>query len=164
MTNLLYSKIDKRNVMVNKICTKCKVSKSTEEFYKDKSQKDGLGYKCKACLNQYRIVNKERIYQYSKKYYKDNPEYNKKWIQDNPEYGKQYYESFKDGLYHVYILPEENYCGQTDNLQYRKYDHKSVGRNTEGMRVIASFNTRDEALELEALVHDNGYKGRNNGL
>ena len=33
-----------------KICTKCKVEKPVVEFHKNKSFKDGLQYKCKACV------------------------------------------------------------------------------------------------------------------
>lgn len=34
-----------------KKCTKCGVEKPLSEYYKDKSHKDGLAYKCKPCAN-----------------------------------------------------------------------------------------------------------------
>ncbi len=34
-----------------KICTKCKIEKNTDEFYNDKSTKDGKKFSCKKCEN-----------------------------------------------------------------------------------------------------------------
>ena len=35
--------------MTTKICSKCKVEKDVGEFYKDRTARDGLQYKCKLC-------------------------------------------------------------------------------------------------------------------
>ena len=35
-----------------KICTNCKVEKAVFEFHKDKSEKDGLCYICRACHSE----------------------------------------------------------------------------------------------------------------
>ena len=61
---------------------------------------------------------------------------------------------------HVYILPEEHYAGTTTWMQHRLSQHKRKGKNIEGYRVLYSTKNRDEALELESLLHDMGYKGR----
>ena len=37
-----------------KTCTKCKVEKDESEFSKQTSRKDGLDYRCKSCLREYR--------------------------------------------------------------------------------------------------------------
>lgn len=36
-----------------KFCSKCKIPKSIEEFYKDRGNKDGLYSQCKECVKQY---------------------------------------------------------------------------------------------------------------
>ncbi len=47
----------KKGGMNSKVCSKCRESKVTEEFSKDKSRSDGLGHYCKKC-------NKKRVYNY----------------------------------------------------------------------------------------------------
>ena len=37
--------------MTTKTCTKCKETKATTEFQKNKNHKDGLQYRCKSCQN-----------------------------------------------------------------------------------------------------------------
>lgn len=37
----------------HKVCTKCGIYKSQDEYYKDKSSKDGLMLKCKMCVYEY---------------------------------------------------------------------------------------------------------------
>jgi hypothetical protein len=63
-----------------KVCTKCKVEKELSQFYKHRSMKDGLQYKCIECCNRY---SKERYHTN-----KDNPEflkrqfeYNQRWLE-----------------------------------------------------------------------------------
>jgi hypothetical protein len=36
-----------------KICTRCKKRKKVDQFYKDKSAKDGLATWCKGCTREY---------------------------------------------------------------------------------------------------------------
>ncbi len=77
-----------------KTCTKCKLSKSLLEYYKDKGKKDGLYCYCKSCSKHNKKIyynnNKDKI----KEYYEDNREhlldYNKQWRNNNKEYIKQY--------------------------------------------------------------------------
>ena len=47
-----------------KICTVCKIIKDKSEFNKKKKSKDGLDYKCRACMNSY-----------TKEHYKNNKNY-----------------------------------------------------------------------------------------
>lgn len=46
-----------------KQCTKCKVNKPLNEFYKNKANNDGLSYLCKECkkayMNKYSKINKQ---------------------------------------------------------------------------------------------------------
>jgi len=91
--------------MENKICSKCKQLKLITEFYKHKTNKDGLRGKCKSCMNkdseEWRQQNLEYEKEYKKKYYQQNlnhcKERNKKYRKANVnkirKYAKAYYEA-----------------------------------------------------------------------
>jgi len=80
-----------------KVCSKCKVEKELEEFYKDKTRRDGLHNMCKECrdlLNaKWRAENPEKVRAYRvkgfAKWRAENPEKVKvsraKWRAENPE-------------------------------------------------------------------------------
>jgi hypothetical protein len=70
-----------------KVCCKCKKDKEFSEFYKLKSSKDGLQYRCILCTKKilsdnaqakkeydklYREENKNKIVEYKKNHYKNN--------------------------------------------------------------------------------------------
>ena len=173
--------------MKSKECNKCRVTKSLDNFYTSKKSKDGYNYNCKECANSYsknwRKRNPDRSKQAVKTWHVKNKEYFDNYLvnyrKDNKEKlikkSKEYYSAnkvkmialatrnmlkTKDGNYHVYILPEEHYCGQTDNPTTRKYDHTSKGRILDGFEVIMSFNTRKEAKFVEAAFHALGWYGK----
>ena len=75
-----------------KTCSKCKVEKEFLEFCKAKLGKWGLSSKCKSCVKQYNLDNKEKI----KQYRLDNKEKAKQYRLDNTEKAKQYYLDNKD--------------------------------------------------------------------
>lgn len=98
-----------------KICILCKVNKPVEEFYKDRTRRDGLDYKCKVCrskvskvfhdsrreLKQKKDRLKEKpkntLYKPSKKSIvegKQNPEYYREYYLANKEKKKEYYFSY----------------------------------------------------------------------
>jgi methionyl-tRNA synthetase len=176
-------------------CNKCQENKPLVEFDKDKSRKDGYGYKCKKCQSEYRrqkYINnpelKEKILakqreqyhlnptsqnQRSKNWREANPEKFKKGVKDwsikNPykakEYGKKWYKLNTDEFVSVYLLPAHNYVGITNSMYRRMEIHRNrFKRNTEGVRVLYQTKSRDEALELEELLHDLGYEGRDKRL
>jgi len=74
-----------------KRCCKCKLEKNTEDFYKCKSNKDGLQKRCKSCHDNF--YSKEKIRKIATKQltslksdeerYKKRQEYVKKWHEDN---------------------------------------------------------------------------------
>lgn len=74
-----------------KLCNKCKLILSHDQFYKNKKGKYGLHGQCKKCRNEviqiYRQANKEKIQENAKKHRQDNKEkireYNKKYRHDN---------------------------------------------------------------------------------
>ena len=72
----------------------------------------------------------------------------------------------KNIIYNVYILTEDvPWAGMTQNIRNRMYVHKSLGRitNTKNHRVLHTTTDKSEAMELEALLHDEGYLGRHLG-
>lgn len=105
---VLYGEMFMQRVIsfVYKKCTKCGVIKDISEFYKSKSQKDGLDYNCKKCKKQYRENNKEAKAKYDKQYKKDNKEKvairAKLWHQKNKEKvsirGRIWYQENKENV------------------------------------------------------------------
>jgi len=174
--------------MSKKICTHCKVEKDLELFSKSKVVKSGRTAKCKECMaeimRKYAANNRETIRannlksyrkhkvkrkQGEKKSYLDNRE---KRLKSRKEYYiknkeeiitrvNKYYHSLKDGLFYVYLLPEEHYCGQTDSIVLRERGHRQHGKLTDNMDVVMSFNTREEAKQLEKAFHKLGWYGEN---
>jgi predicted GIY-YIG superfamily endonuclease len=64
-------------------------------------------------------------------------------------------------IHHVYLLPNENYVGTTMNVVERMSKHRIVNkRNTNNYRILSSFSNREDALELEELLHNMGYDGK----
>tara|TARA_R110002153_G_C12938645_1_gene457053 strand:- start:43 stop:411 length:369 start_codon:yes stop_codon:yes gene_type:complete len=121
-------------------------------------------------------MNKEDKREYDKKYYETNKEkrdaQNKAWAKANEEkhkayhkeYSKIYSESKKDGLFTVYLLPKENYVGQTSSLYTRLIAHKSNdSRDVSDIQILGKYKTREEAMEVEADYHSKGYLGYNKG-
>lgn len=122
-----------------KECKKCKEIKALSDFDKNKSSRDGLQWQCKECRKRYRVANSEML--------KDKQ--------------KLYRELTKDGLHHVYYLPEENWVGTTNYLPTRMINHRvNHGRNTDNFQILASFTDRGKALRFESLLHDSGFNGR----
>ena len=121
-----------------KQCSKCKQQLELNAYSKNKTCKDGLSGWCKEC--------KKQDYQKNIKYYiKTN---NKKFT------------SVKLPHHIVYLLPEHNYVGVTDNPYFRMNWHKNISnRNTDNWTELAKFNTREEALKCEAEYHAQGYEG-----
>jgi hypothetical protein len=54
-------------LITEKNCSTCEKIKNTDCFYKDKSRKDGFANKCKDCIKQYRIENRETLCVYAMK-------------------------------------------------------------------------------------------------
>ena len=132
-----------------KQCKTCNETKDLDQFNQRQS-------KCKPCqyahTKQHYLANKES-YDARQKTPK-RKEYQKKYM-------KKYNPTKKDGHYSVYLLPDHNYVGQTNSIYHRMTSHRSDnGRNTDNVRVLYTTKSRDEALELEALLHDMGYEGR----
>jgi len=95
-----------------KICSKCKITKSYDDYYKNRARYDGYCNFCKICdkskpINKerklayntkYKQENAEKFEKYYKEYYKKNKDiYYKrcmKWARDNPERIKELWRSY----------------------------------------------------------------------
>ena len=73
--------------MDTKKCTKCDTAKPLDEFYKNKSRKDGHQHKCKVCNKRHYEKNKDA----RAEYYRTNKA-------DRCEYRKQYYHANKPDM------------------------------------------------------------------
>lgn len=90
--------------MQTKICSKCHIEKSINEFYKINNKTDRYRSSCKCCYNEYYQQHKEHKKEYNKNYNKNNKEkisqQKKEYYQKNKEriikkqslYGKEYYQ------------------------------------------------------------------------
>ena len=106
--------------MQTKICSKCKQEKPVNQFYRDNNRPDGLNYWCIDCWKEkgkryrqnnsekikanyqahkkqkseynkfYRLMNRERLNQKSKEYYRNNKERIREYKRKNREYINQY--------------------------------------------------------------------------
>lgn len=83
-----------------KVCTKCKIEKSLNEFYKDRQKPSGLCFVCKACLKLYNSMHKEKhsIYQkrYSQKHKEEKAIYYRKYKEEKKSYSLKYRTEHKE--------------------------------------------------------------------
>ena len=129
-------------------------------------------------------MTKEEQKEYDRKYYQANKEkrvaQNKAWNLKNKEkvaalrkawnkankekvdvYNKAYREANKDGLFTVYLIVNENYVGQTKCLYQRLKTHKNTnGRDVSNVQILGKYETKREALDVEASYHSIGFNGR----
>lgn len=86
-----------------KTCSKCKIEKSFDNFYKNKLGKNGFSSRCKECfkkiVKEYKVKNKQEVSKYSKKYYQENKNYFKHYFKKNKEklieYNRKYFQENK---------------------------------------------------------------------
>jgi len=94
---------------------------------------------------------------------------NAKFKESNPDYRVPCMAEADLGYYAVYLIENYNssgdhYCGQTGNLYNRMTHHRHCGKlNTENHRILQCFETREQAMAFEAIQHEAGYHGYNNG-
>lgn len=77
-----------------KICNKCKQEKSTGEFCRDKSYRDGFTSWCKQCHAEYIKKwcknNLKKVKELRRKWKEANPKYREKYSEKEKAYAKQY--------------------------------------------------------------------------
>lgn len=85
--------------MEYKTCNTCKEDLPFDAFYKCKSGKFGLQAKCKRCLKEYELKNKDRIKAYRKKWRDEHKEETKEY---NAEYRKNNQEELNEKMREYY--------------------------------------------------------------
>jgi hypothetical protein len=83
--------------MKTKVCSKCGIEKTVEEFGNRSKSKDGKSGQCKVCHNlrsaEYQKKNYKECLERQKKWRNKNPDWGnsrtKKWISENPEKRKE---------------------------------------------------------------------------
>ena len=69
-----------------KKCSKCGNISLRSNFHKDKNREDGLQLQCKVCVNEYYLMNKDKLILKTRDWSKNNPE---KVKQNQKEYNEQ---------------------------------------------------------------------------
>ena len=141
-----------------KVCTKCSIEKSLNEFYKRSQNKDGLDSRCKACNKKicktYRENNAENIKKYKADWFKKNYERlkekrktyyeinshsilesNRIWIQNNIErykdIKKQYQKKNKVKLIEKrkeWVVNNKDKISELHKKDYKKNKKKHMSR------------------------------------
>lgn len=91
---------------MTKICSKCKVEKSVEEFYKARSKKDGLQSQCKLCTKGHYENSREERREYAREYRKNNREQCRESVrrsyeknrEERREYARRYHETHDEQI------------------------------------------------------------------
>ena len=104
--------------MKNKICTKCKIEKSLDEFGVEKRVNDGKSAWCKQCYKKYRVEHKEERKIYNKKYNKENKD---KLCVQHKKWHSEHREECKISKHEYYLKNKERFTVQ--NKKYQE-DHK----------------------------------------
>ena len=92
--------------MPGKRCCTCGEVKGTEAFYRDKSMKDGLTSRCKACNRRHYEENREAILERHRRHYEENreaiAESHRRYREENrearQEYSRRYYEENREAV------------------------------------------------------------------
>ncbi|MBW1931449.1 MAG: hypothetical protein JRI56_00180 [Deltaproteobacteria bacterium] len=142
-----------------KVCSKCKIEKPLDAFYRKDSSKDGRQGICKVCQEEYkrkwRQKNKEKIAEYHQKYYQEHKtdivkyhrkyrqehraeraEYQRKWRQEHRARWAEYHRRWRHG----------------HKAQVREYVQKWRQNNPEKVRAHNAVNCAIQAEELKPSV------------
>jgi len=173
----------------SKTCSKCETVKNLNEFHKSKTQKDGLQYQCKECINQhssqYRKENREKIRKYKKQYYQKNLEdirqCHREYRYAHPEYiqemHRQYYQKNTEKLrglqrqyrqenlgklsdrQKLYLKTESGKASKLKACQKRRA--QKLGANIEDFKAQEIFNRDHYICQACGIKTRPDYKNRN---
>lgn len=157
-----------------KLCSKCKVKKSLELFFRDKNRKDDLACQCKLCMYEYRkewvIKNRNRINQYAREIRKKNRDMINKWRRD---WERKRHRKLKELVLSHYSkgIPSCNCCGEK-NIIFLTIDHinndgaerRRMGEK-HGHKLYAKLIKHDFPKEFQVLcMNCNWGKYQNGGI
>ena len=122
---------------MEKQCRKCKLQKPFGEYYRSRHSGDGLDDRCKSCRKAC----------------------NKQYYLDKPEKFREIRESHAVGGYVIYCLPDHNYIGMTNNVEYRMNGHRHHGKNTANVEILHHYESKEIAAAVESFYHSLGWDG-----
>jgi len=134
--------------MITKKCSKCCEIRTTDEFHKNKRNKDGLQEYCKVCRKKTSELNKEILSEYKKKWYLNNSEKIKKRINENYHNKKDEINSYR----------REKYLNDIElhKLRRQKYYDKNKDKIIENNKKWAK-NNREKVRNIHK-NHRNTYQ------
>ena len=172
-----------------KICTKCKIEKLLEEFYKDISSQDGLDYYCRKCQSLRDLVYRKKM----REYWRDRNPYKEKSEKRCPSCKEIFPSAYfstdpgkKDGLHNrckkcdrrfekpwlaaslgiVYVLEEEGTefykIGKSQESSFKARMATLGGGNPRKLTVLYSALVKDP-YAVESNLHNKYSKYNGNG-
>lgn len=124
-----------------KICTKCQIPQPLENFYDDKSKKDGKVSQCKLCHKKYREENKEKIALKKRQYREDNK-------RELLLKKKQYHEQNRE----VILLKKKRY------YQEHKEEYKQYAEENKEQIALKNKHWRENNKEIITLKQKQRYE------
>lgn len=108
---------------MEKICSKCKIKKTLDDFSIDKNTKSGVRSQCKECISKRYILNKEKVLLKQKQNYDPlkKKEYYLKNINDCTKRNKEYYKEKKD---EILLRKKINYNKDAKKEYYLKHKNR----------------------------------------
>jgi len=145
-----------------KTCSRCKIEKDIDDFYKKSLSKDGYRSECKDCSDKYTQENKESIKEYRKKRYEsvkdtnDFKEMRKKWYQLNKDSQLEKNKKWRKENKEQILSNKKDYyeLNKDEILSKRKEYYKRIKNDSnasEKLKERSRINTkkwRDENKEL----------------
>ena len=128
-------------IILTKICTKCKIEKPLSEFYKNKATLDGLQYMCKICVLEYHQSHKKEKAKYYREYHENNKE-------ELNAYARMYHENNKEEL-NAYAL-EYNKTHKEEIAEYQKAYFKT----DKGKSARSKAAHKRRAIKIGSTVED----------
>lgn len=147
-----------------KYCNSCQSLKPLTSFYKCKTHKDGLQYKCKDCIKVYTDTNKKHIKIYKKEYCKKNSnqkrEYDKLYYVKNHDYILDRVQQYTKNNLEKHRIYMRNYMfnRSQNDVMFRLNSRlrNAVGRTLHGEKVgrhwedIVGYTLQDLKQHLES--------------
>ena len=140
--------------MTTKICSKCKITKNTTEFRKDKSKHDGLYSSCKECKKKY--LNTPESIAHRKEHMKNYQQQNREIL------AKKAKEYRKENIKWIRPLQLQYYQNNREELlkQKQEYYFKNAERIKEEKKEYRKNMTEEQIQKERLRSRINGHKRR----
>jgi hypothetical protein len=137
--------------METKKCSKCKIVKPVDEFYKRSKSKDGHGGYCKNCLKEYNNIRntREQVKAQRRQYRLEHRDENKAYCQSHQrelkEYHHQYYLDHKEYYKEYSLIHRDRYRRQCtvhrEEINARKREQEAMYRKNPQFRLNSNMSS-----------------------